>query len=759
MKIQNPKRSSVPDKSVYIDWLDFCKREKLNVIPCMFMEKTPAIGTWLPYQKTMSTEVERTEWFLSGAQRNVAVVTGAVSGNLVVLDFDDPKAFKKLFKSTEGLSNETLVVETGKGIHVYYFLDYTPPNIKIRHFGIDVKGEGGYVLFPPSIHPETKKMYKSISNLSTVKIKHFNGDIVEWLLEQCVKVDKKFNPDDIREPISIETLLKPQAEGARNESAVQLATWFRLKKLTEDQTMQKLIEWNTQNTPPLTNSELETILHSAYKRKTPYHYRYVENPLETEEYTAQTKKDAEEIMKQQNIIPYVLTALEEVVGEEKTKVTLFLLNLVKESVDLSGDSSTGKNTICDAVLHLYNKDFDNNDIFKLTGASSKVLRYLKKVGTLYFAERGAYQTKGGKDEESLTEYDMKVAISEKVIRTIITVKKEEGWGYEKIETEIGNFITTSTEVNISPELQNRVWEVTTDAGKKQIESILDRTLDQVSLPPEQRINRQKEQQTIRYITRQIQKEAPKQYIIPYSRLLKPIFNLIPRANRDVKKLLSAIYASAILHYKTRPVKTDNQVIVCTPQDFLNAWTFMDEAIIGTFMGETKRFKDIWKKVKELEEANITVDADTLMQATGLTRNRCNDWLKKFTSQGLGIIETYPKSRSYYFKSGATNSGGVRIVLKLSDFYDAFDKWSMIYSSDYLSTNTPVEVEKNLNEAIEIELWKSPVDRCIVDKRKLLMGNSHSDNGNNHPLPSSNGYATAEDKADWLTKQEHGKNSA
>jgi len=210
LKSHKKKTTSIPTRNELEDWLKFCKDNKLNVIPCIYRAKTPAIGSWLPYQSKMSTKVERKQWFLDKDIRNLAVITGTISDNLVVIDFDDPKWVKKIFKSIEGEANKTLIVQTSKGrYHIYYKLNYKPPNVKITHFGIDVKGEGGYVLFPPSIHPSGRK-YKAISNLSSVKIKRFDGDIIEWLLEKCSKADKKFDANEVRQAVSIDDLLKPK---------------------------------------------------------------------------------------------------------------------------------------------------------------------------------------------------------------------------------------------------------------------------------------------------------------------------------------------------------------------------------------------------------------------------------------------------------------------------------------------------------------------------------------------------------------------
>lgn len=80
---------------------------------------------------------------------NVGIVTGAASGNLVVIDFDEPDLVRKLLGMTpERLADVTLVVRTARGHHVY-LRQGGVPNMKLVG-GVDVRGDGGMVVAPPS---------------------------------------------------------------------------------------------------------------------------------------------------------------------------------------------------------------------------------------------------------------------------------------------------------------------------------------------------------------------------------------------------------------------------------------------------------------------------------------------------------------------------------------------------------------------------------------------------------------------------------
>ena len=125
-------------------------RMGFSVIPLIQRDKKPEIN-WLEYQKRKPTEDEVRKWFGSG-EKNIAIICGKVSGNLVVFDFDNHESMQFVVTNIQETAQKTLVVRTGKGYHVYYRMK-DPPYFKLPNLSIDVKGEGGYVVAPPSLHP------------------------------------------------------------------------------------------------------------------------------------------------------------------------------------------------------------------------------------------------------------------------------------------------------------------------------------------------------------------------------------------------------------------------------------------------------------------------------------------------------------------------------------------------------------------------------------------------------------------------------
>ena len=88
-------------------------------------------------------------WWVRWPKANVAIVTGAAS-QLIVLDVDGDEGRESVkdFKTPE-----TPVATTGKGTHFYFH----HPGGEVRNFarklpGVDLRGDGGYVVAPPSNH-------------------------------------------------------------------------------------------------------------------------------------------------------------------------------------------------------------------------------------------------------------------------------------------------------------------------------------------------------------------------------------------------------------------------------------------------------------------------------------------------------------------------------------------------------------------------------------------------------------------------------
>lgn len=125
-----------------------------SVIPLKPKSKEPLIP-WKEFQSRKATESEVREWFLKWHSVNVGIVTGNVSG-IAIVDLDGPDGMKSAEQI--GLSS-SLVSFTGNGKQLWYKNSASEllKNTVRCAPGIDVRGEGGYVVAPPSVHPNGKR--------------------------------------------------------------------------------------------------------------------------------------------------------------------------------------------------------------------------------------------------------------------------------------------------------------------------------------------------------------------------------------------------------------------------------------------------------------------------------------------------------------------------------------------------------------------------------------------------------------------------
>ena len=128
-------------------------------------KKKHPIGKWKHRQHHPATEAELREAFRRNPTANVGIVTGAISG-IVVLDMDG-EAGAMSARQLEGLEKtKAPVVKTGHGCHGYF----RHPGHKAGNFasalpGLDGRGDGGFVVAPPSVHENGKK-YEWLEGLS-----------------------------------------------------------------------------------------------------------------------------------------------------------------------------------------------------------------------------------------------------------------------------------------------------------------------------------------------------------------------------------------------------------------------------------------------------------------------------------------------------------------------------------------------------------------------------------------------------------------
>ena len=195
------------------------------------------------------------EWWRRWPDANVGLVTGPASG-FVVLDVDAPAGLRSIAELEKRHGTiRTAQALTGSGGRHYWFRCPAEP---IRNSagalgdGLDVRGDGGYVVVPPSVH-ETGNAYKWTRELEHV------ADCPAWLLENAR--ERRNGP-----AAAIGDVIP---EGTRDETLTFLAGTMRRRGMAELEILAALRVTNeTRCRPPLPEVDLERIAKSIAK-KTP----------------------------------------------------------------------------------------------------------------------------------------------------------------------------------------------------------------------------------------------------------------------------------------------------------------------------------------------------------------------------------------------------------------------------------------------------------------------------------------------------------
>lgn len=156
----------------HVDWRELYDLG-FSLIPVRTGQKMPAIQ-WTGYQVQRATLDEIANWQRAGY--NAGIVTGEISG-IVVLDCDTPEAIAQAKEL--GTPDRTVSVRTAKGRHFYFRHPGFPVSNRAGLLpGIDIRGDGGFVVAPGSVH-ETGVPYEWLNHPAWNEIELPPG----WLLD------------------------------------------------------------------------------------------------------------------------------------------------------------------------------------------------------------------------------------------------------------------------------------------------------------------------------------------------------------------------------------------------------------------------------------------------------------------------------------------------------------------------------------------------------------------------------------------------
>jgi len=123
----------------------YTKELGLAIIP-VGKDKKPLIA-WKEFQNRFPTNEEVRGWWERWPDANIGIITGGIN-NILVIDIDSPEGHDAIRPYIQEV--EPPVCKTTKGKH--YYFHHIPGQGNLTRFlpGVDCRGEGGYVIAPPS---------------------------------------------------------------------------------------------------------------------------------------------------------------------------------------------------------------------------------------------------------------------------------------------------------------------------------------------------------------------------------------------------------------------------------------------------------------------------------------------------------------------------------------------------------------------------------------------------------------------------------
>lgn len=276
-----PSRPGAPDTLAFARYY---LEQGLRPFPLGPRSKRPQRGfRWAEAVAKDPTLADLSKWFGAG-ERNLGLATGA---GLLAVDFDGPGAEELLAAAGVELPQDAPRSATARGAHVFLSVPagVTIPNgVELlaseerRPDGkpvcqVDIRGDGGYVVAPPSVH-ETGHVYTwdhRISSISQIPA------APEALLSLIRQKSLKNGPGDARrrdprsDPSGAEKwlaeALRGVRKGLRDVTCTKLAGYYLGKKMPLDVVRSTLYAWAELCQPPFPHSQVDKCVESVERKE------------------------------------------------------------------------------------------------------------------------------------------------------------------------------------------------------------------------------------------------------------------------------------------------------------------------------------------------------------------------------------------------------------------------------------------------------------------------------------------------------------
>lgn len=236
----------------------------IAVFPVIEKDKKPLTANGF---KDATTNIDKiNEWWSVHPNANVGIATGDMSGGLVAIDMDIDKdkgkdgyhAFLKWCDENFLVLPDSWLSITGRGGYHLIYKSLFPVPSKIGWLeDVDIRANGGYIVAPPSIHPNGTR-YEWEQDPANYDLVTTDDIDVEFVMNS-VLADTKSNTEPLKVPEEI-------PEGHRDEMMFKLACKYQAMGMSDSEMEAALKVANQERCkPPLTDKEIKQKLKQAQK--------------------------------------------------------------------------------------------------------------------------------------------------------------------------------------------------------------------------------------------------------------------------------------------------------------------------------------------------------------------------------------------------------------------------------------------------------------------------------------------------------------
>ena len=225
---------------------------------------------------------------------NIAIAAGAVSGDIVIIDIDlDPDSEKdgyetlREWEKEHGELPETVQALTPRGgCHMFYRVPHgtTFPNTKNEDLAVDVRSDGGYIVAPPSVHPNGGT-YQWEHDPSEYAVADADANVLAFIEHVQYGVSSKSGkPFDLPEVIY---------KGARDDTLFKYACSLQAQGYQDHEIFTLVHAVNAQRCkPPLENRLVDAKVNSAlnYEKGKPHGAQEIDQEEEEDDGLPQFRK-------------------------------------------------------------------------------------------------------------------------------------------------------------------------------------------------------------------------------------------------------------------------------------------------------------------------------------------------------------------------------------------------------------------------------------------------------------------------------------